>query len=84
MRDRKKAANSHSAWEHASRHAEVIAMKKENSTGSKRKFKKPSVEERKVRNKIEKEETRKSCLENATLTPNQIDDYKKKKRQVTT
>ena len=51
MWDRKKAANSHSAWEHASQHAEVIAVEKERSTGSKRKFKKPSVEERRVRKK---------------------------------
>ena len=58
-------------------------MKKERSTRSKRKFKKPSVEERKFRNKIEKEETSNSCLKNSTFTPNQIDDCKKKKRQVT-
>jgi len=84
MRDRKKAANSHSAWEHASHHAEVIAVKKESSARSKRKFMKSSAEEKKVRNKKEKKETRKSCLVNATLTPNPIDDYKNKKRQVTT
>jgi len=82
MRDRKKAANSHSAWEHASHHAEVIAVKKESSARSKRKLMKSSAEEKNVRNKIDREETRKYCLENATLISNPIDDYKKKKRQV--
>ena len=78
MRDRKKAAYSHSSFEVASQNIYVIAQKELVLTRSRRNLKRRKGEENKRAVKKVKDEKRTFILENVNMTPHPIDDYKAK------
>ena len=79
-RDRCRVANSHSKWEKMAQNIQVIAKKEEVCTRSKRKLTILRGEEKKKSMKKAKEEKRKFCIDNVSLQPNPIEDYKAKLR----
>ena len=79
-RDRCRVANSHSKWKKMAQNIKVIAKKEEVCTRSKRKLTILRGEEKKKAMKKAKKEKRKFCIDNVSLQPNPIEDYKAKLR----
>jgi hypothetical protein len=82
MRDRVRAANSHSKWEWADKMSSAVRISKEvvkEKTSRKRKAgnEQPLREQRESEKRWKRMETRRGCLNEATLEPDPIEDLLK-------